>query len=63
MMTRSRYSFAVILWEILTRRRPYTGYPAAAAVRAVGPMIGECQGAGRVPSGQLAARATLPSVH
>ena len=34
-----RFSYAVILWELLTRRRPYEGYRGAAAVRAVGPGI------------------------
>lgn len=34
-----RYSFAVILWELLTRKRPYLGFGGAAAVQAVGPTI------------------------
>lgn len=34
-----RYSFAVILWELLTRKRPYLGFSGAAAVQAVGPTI------------------------
>lgn len=34
-----RYSFGVILWELLTRKRPYLGFNAAAAVEAVGPTI------------------------
>ena len=34
-----RYSFAMVLWELLTRKRPYEGYGGAAAVRAVGPTI------------------------
>ena len=34
-----RYSFAMILWELLTRKRPYLGFRAAAAVEAVGPTI------------------------
>jgi hypothetical protein len=34
-----RYSYGVILWELLTRKRPYEGYKGAAAVAKIGPTI------------------------
>lgn len=34
-----RYSYGVILWELLTRKRPYEGYRGAAAVAKIGPTI------------------------
>ncbi len=34
-----RYSYGVILWELLTRQRPYEGYKGAPAVAKIGPTI------------------------
>ena len=38
-MAADRYSYAIVLWELLTRLRPYEGFPGASAVRAIGPLI------------------------
>ena len=33
------YAYGMVMWELLTRLRPYEGYRGAAAVRAIGPMV------------------------
>ena len=39
MQAADRYSYGVILWEHLTRKRPYEGFRGAAAVAKIGPTI------------------------